>query len=298
MATTQADLLLDQFIAHLRVERGLSANTIQSYSRDLVRFLVFLGGLGCGPEEATREEISAYMGSLRGRLSVRSAARGLSAIRMFYRFLVTEGLVPTSPARLVESPKLPRRLPEILSPAEVDRLLEQPDPGTPSGSRDRAMLELLYATGLRVSELTGLRVRDVNLEAGFVRLIGKGSKERIVPMGDKAKEAVQAFIAGGRNELLGKRSSSHLFVNRTGRPLTRQGFWKLIKRYGRTAGIKRSITPHGLRHAFASHLLEGGADLRSVQIMLGHEDISTTQIYTHVTRERLKRIHEMHHPRP
>lgn len=298
MAVTEADLLLDQFIAHLRVERGLAANTIQAYSRDLVRFLAFLGGLGRGPEEVTQDEISSYMGSLRGRLSARSAARGLSSIRMFYRFLVSEGRIETSPARLVETPKLPRRLPEILSPDEVERLLEQPDPDTPSGSRDRAMLELLYATGLRVSELTGLRVRDVNLEAGFVRLVGKGSKERVVPMGDKAMDAVRAFLSGGRDRLLGRRSSSHLFVNRTGRPLTRQGFWKLIKRYGRAAGIRRSITPHGLRHAFASHLLEGGADLRSVQIMLGHEDISTTQIYTHVTRERLKKIHEMHHPRP
>ena len=298
MAVTEADLLLDQFIAPPRVERGLAANTIQAYSRDLVRFLEFLGALGRGPEEISREEISSYMGSLRGRLSARSAARGLSSIRMFYRFLVSEGRIETSPARLVETPKLPRRLPEILSPDEVERLLEQPDPDTPSGSRDRAMLELLYATGLRVSELTGLRVRDVNLEAGFVRLVGKGSKERVVPMGDKAMDAVRAFLSGGRDRLLGRRSSSHLFVNRTGRPLTRQGFWKLIKRYGRAAGIRRSITPHGLRHAFASHLLEGGADLRSVQIMLGHEDISTTQIYTHVTRERLKKIHEMHHPRP
>ena len=296
MAVTEADLLLDQFIAHLRVERGLAANTIQAYSRDLVGFLAYLGGRG--PEEVTQDEISSYMGSLRGRLSARSAARGLSSIRMFYRFLVSEGRIETSPARLVETPKLPRRLPEILSPDEVERLLEQPDPDTPSGSRDRAMLELLYATGLRVSELTGLRVRDVNLEAGFVRLVGKGSKERVVPMGDKAMDAVRAFLSGGRDHLLGRRSSSHLFVNRTGRPLTRQGFWKLIKRYGRAAGIRRSITPHGLRHAFASHLLEGGADLRSVQIMLGHEDISTTQIYTHVTRERLKKIHEMHHPRP
>ena len=298
MTANQADRLLDQFIAHLRVERGLAANTIQGYSRDLVRFLDFLGGIGREPEEASREDISAYMKSLRGRISPRSAARGLSAVRMFYRFLVSDGRLETSPARLVESPKLPRRLPEVLSPGEVGRLLAQPDPGTPSGSRDRAMLELLYATGLRVSELTGLQVRDVNLEAGFVRLVGKGAKERVVPMGEKARDAVGAFLSGGRNALLGRRPSSHLFVNRTGRPLTRQGFWKLIKRYGRDAGIRGAITPHGLRHAFASHLLEGGADLRSVQIMLGHEDISTTQIYTHVTRERLKRIHERHHPRP
>lgn len=298
MDTIHSDRLLDQFIAHLRVERGLASNTIQAYSRDLVRFLEFLEGLGRPPAEVTREDVSDYMGSLRGRLSGRSAARNLSAIRMFYRFLVSEGSISTSPARLVEAPRLPRRLPEILSPDEVDRLLAQPDPLQAAGSRDRAMLELLYATGLRVSELTGLRIQNVNLEAGFVRMVGKGSKERVVPMGEKAREALQTFISDGRNALLGRRSSSFLFVNQRGGSLSRQGFWKLIKRYGRAAGIRRSITPHGLRHAFASHLLEGGADLRSVQIMLGHEDISTTQIYTHVTRERLRRIHEKHHPRP
>ncbi len=298
MDTIQSDRLLDQFIAHLRVERGLASNTIQAYSRDLVRFLEFLEGLGRPPAEVTREDVSDYMVSLRGRLSARSAARSLSAIRMFYRFLVSEGSISTSPARLVEAPRLPRRLPEILSPGEVDRLLAQPDPLQPAGSRDRAMLELLYATGLRVSELTGLRLQNVNLEAGFVRMVGKGSKERVVPMGEKAREALQAFISDGRNALLGRRPSSFLFVNKRGGSLSRQGFWKLIKRYGRAAGIRRSITPHGLRHAFASHLLEGGADLRSVQIMLGHEDISTTQIYTHVTRDRLRRIHEKHHPRP
>ena len=273
MEMKQTDLLLDQFIAHLKVERGLSENTVQGYSRDLVRFLEHLEALG-------------------------RAARSLSAVRVFFRFLVSEGRIETSPARLVDAPKLPRRLPEVLSPEEVDRLLEQPDPARPAGSRDRAMLELLYATGLRVSELTGLKLQNVNLEAGFVRMMGKGSKERVVPMGEKAVEAVRAFIAEGRPALLGRRTSSHLFVNTRGRPLTRQGFWKLIKRYGRAAGIRGSITPHGLRHAFATHLLEGGADLRAVQIMLGHEDISTTQIYTHVTRERLKQVHEKHHPRP
>ncbi len=298
MDQTQTDLLLDAFIAHLKVERGLAGNTVRGYSRDLLRFLTFLETLDRAPEEATREDVSAFVGSLRGGLSARSAARNLSAVRMFFRFLVAEGKIRTSPARLVEAPKLPRRLPEILSPEDVDRLLVQPDSSRPAGSRDRAMLELLYATGLRVSELTGLKLQNVNLEAGFVRMMGKGSKERVVPMGDKARGALQAFLAEGRPALLGNRTSSYLFVNARGRPLTRQGFWKIIKRYGRSAGIRGSITPHGLRHAFASHLLEGGADLRSVQIMLGHEDISTTQIYTHVTRERLKRIHEKHHPRP
>ena len=298
MTETRTDILLDQFIAHLRVERGLAANTIQSYSRDLIRFLAFLESRGRAPEKAVREDVSAFLGSLHGRLSARSAARSLSAVRMFFRFLVSEGHMATSPARLVEAPKLPRRLPEILSPQEVERLLEQPDPSTPPGSRDRAMLELLYATGLRVSELVGLQLQNVNLEAGFVRMVGKGSKERVVPMGDKAREAVRDYRAGARPALAGPRNPADLFLNARGRGLTRQGFWKIIKRYGRAAGIRASITPHGLRHAFASHLLEGGADLRSLQIMLGHADITTTQIYTHVTRERLKRIHEKYHPRP
>lgn len=295
---TKSHHLLDQFIAHLRVERGLAPNTIQAYSRDLVRFIEFLDDLGRAPEAAAQEDVSSFMGSLKGRLSTRSSARNLSAVRMFFRFLVSEGLIPTSPARLVETPKLPVRLPGIMSLEEVDLLLTQPDPATPAGARDRAMLELLYATGLRVSELTGLRLQSLNLEAGFVRIIGKGSKERVVPMGDKAKEAVREYLCGGRVALLGRRTSAFVFLNSRGRPLTRQGFWKLIKRHGQSAGIRGSITPHGLRHAFASHLLEGGADLRSVQIMLGHEDISTTQIYTHVTREHLKRLHEKHHPRP
>ncbi len=290
--------LLDQFIAHLRVERGLALNTIQAYSRDLVRFLRFLDELGLTPAETSPEDVSAFMGSLKGRLSTRSSARALSSVRMFFRFMVSEGVIATTPARLVETPKLPIRLPGIMSPEEVDQLLKQPDPVTPAGARDRAMLELLYATGLRVSELTGLRLQSLNLEAGFVRIIGKGSKERVVPMGDKAREALQQYLYGGRVALLGRRTSAFVFLNSRGRPLTRQGFWKLIKRYGRTGGIRGPITPHGLRHAFASHLLEGGADLRSVQIMLGHEDISTTQIYTHVTREHLKRLHEKHHPRP
>jgi len=298
MTSTQSDLLLDRFIAHLRVERGLSANTIQAYSRDLVRFLEFMDLQGRGPEETRRDDVSAFLGSLRGPLSARSAARCLSAVRMFFRFLVFEGVVTTSPARLVETPKLPRRLPEILSPADVDRLLAQPDPTTPAGMRDRAMLELLYATGLRVSELIGLRLQNVNLESGFVRTMGKGSKERIVPMGDTASEAIRDYQAGARAILAGHQAPAELFLNARGRALTRQGFWKIIKRYGRAAGIQASISPHGLRHAFASHLLEGGADLRSLQIMLGHADITTTQIYTHVNRERLKLIHEKHHPRP
>ncbi len=298
MTAASNDYLLDQFIAHLRVERGLAPNTIQSYSRDLVDFLSFLAERGVSADSAARRDISDYMASLHGRLSSRSIGRRLSSIRMFFRFLVSEGRMEVSPARLVEAPKLPRRLPEILSLDEVERLLAQPARDTPAGRRDRAMLELLYATGLRVSELIGLRSSNVNLEAGFVRMVGKGSKERAVPMGERAKDSLRDYIAGARAALLGRRTSPYLFLNARGRQLTRQGFWKIIKRHGREAGIRRPITPHGLRHAFASHLLEGGADLRSVQIMLGHTDISTTQIYTHVTRDRLKKIHEDHHPRP
>ena len=294
----QTDLLADQFINHLRVERGLADNTIQSYSRDLIRFFRFLKQKNISPLFVTRDHITEYMGSLRNNLSSRSAARNLSALKMFFRFLISDGKIKESPARLLETMKLPRRLPEILSRDEVDLLLSQPDISTSIGQRDKAMLELLYATGLRVSELVGLNVMNINLEAGYVRTVGKGSKERMIPIGEKAVEAVTYYISNGRPELLKKGSSLSLFLNSRGMPITRQGFWKIIKKYGIIAGIKKKITPHRLRHSFASHLLEGGADLRSVQIMLGHADISTTQIYTHITRERLKQIHDKYHPRP
>ena len=290
-------LLLDQFINHLRVERGLADNTIESYSRDLIRFLQFLASRSISPLHVTQDHIMDYMESLEGVLSVRSTARNLSAIKIFFRFLVSDGKIEGSPARLMETPKLPQRLPGVLTHHEVDLLLSQPDATKPRGQRDKAMLELLYATGLRVSELVGLKVSDINLEAGYVRTVGKGSKERMVPMGEKASNALRDYLSDGRIGLLKKRTSPNLFVNTRAEPLTRQGFWKIIKRYGMLAGIGKKITPHILRHSFASHLLEGGADLRAVQVMLGHADISTTQIYTHVTRERLKQIHEKYHPR-
>jgi integrase/recombinase XerD len=292
------DVLADQFISHLRVERGLADNTIQSYSRDLLRFFQFLEGRRRSPLQATQDDLMDYMSTLQKALSIRSCARNLSALKMFFRFLVSEGKIQGSPARLLGAPKLPRKLPGVLTPDEVDMLLSQPDPSNHRGQRDKAMLELLYATGLRVSELVGLKMSNINLEAGFVRMVGKGSKERMVPMGTKALEVIKGYLSEARGKLLKNRSSSYLFLNSRGTGLTRQGFWKLIKKYGKKAGIRKEITPHKLRHSFASHLLEGGADLRSVQVMLGHADISTTQIYTHITRERLKQIHEKYHPRP
>jgi integrase/recombinase XerD len=292
------DVLVDQFLAYLRMERGLADNTVEAYGRDLVRFSRFLEDRKCSPLEVSRDEIGEYLSLLARALSRRSVARNISTIKTFFRFLVSQGKLETSPARLVESPRLSRRLPEILSPREVERLLSMPDASHPRGQRDLAMLELLYATGLRVSELTRLKVLDVNLEAGFVRTMGKGSRERMVPLGEKALGAVRTYLSHGRLTMIKGANSPYLFLNPRGRALTRQGFWKIIKKYGFAAGIRKKITPHGLRHSFASHLLEAGADLRSVQVMLGHADISTTQIYTHVTRERLKALYEKCHPRP
>jgi integrase/recombinase XerD len=294
----QADDLADQFTHHLRVERGLSTNTVESYSHDLTRFFEFLEKRNVPSPSASQVDLMDYVSSLAGRLSTRSIARNLSAVKMFYRFLVSDGKIEGNPARLLSAPKLPRRLPHVLSTEEVERLLAQPDAPTGRGKRDRAMLELLYATGLRVSELVNLKIANINLEAGYVRTVGKGSKERMVPVGTKALEALKEYLTQWRASFMKQRASSYLFLNPRGKPLTRQGFWKIIKRYGLVAGIRKEISPHSLRHSFASHLLEHGADLRSVQIMLGHSDISTTQIYTHVTRERLKQIHEKHHPRP
>lgn len=290
--------LTDQFINYLRLERGLADNTIQAYSRDLIRLTQFLEKSDLNPLQISRDQISEYAGALRKSLSARSVARNISATKMFFRFLTSEGYIKENPARLLETPRLSRRLPDVLSMAEVERLLAQPDPSTPMGKRDCAMLELLYATGLRVSELVGLKVLSINLEAGHVRTFGKGSKERLVPIGGKAIQAVREYLSNGRFQLLKGANLPYLFLNFRGRPLTRQGFWKIIKKYGREAGIQKEITPHSIRHSFASHLLEAGADLRSVQVMLGHEDISSTQIYTHVTRKRLKELHAKCHPRP
>jgi len=297
-STSHANHLADQFTHHLRVEKGLAKNTIESYSRDLARYFDFLEKRSLHPLKASQINIMEYVSSLAGALSIRSIARNLSSLKVFYRFLVSDGKIQTNPARLITNPKLPRRLPGVLSGEEVERLLAAPDASTSRGLRDRAMLELLYASGLRVSELVGLKITNIDLEAGWVRTLGKGSKERMVPMGTKAQQCLQDYLTHSRPSLLRKRGSSSLFVTSRAKPMSRQAFWKIIKRCSKLSGIRKEISPHSLRHSFASHLLEHGADLRSVQIMLGHADISTTQIYTHVTRERLKQIHEKYHPRP
>jgi integrase/recombinase XerD len=290
--------LADEFINYLIVERGLSNNTVEAYSRDLNRFLQFLENRSLTPLRISQHCIMEYVSSIGSALSARSVARNISAIKMFFRFLASEGKIKNSPARLLETPRLSRRLPGVLTPGELERLIAQPDVSKPRGQRDRAMLETLYATGLRVSELLSLKILSINLEAGWLKTLGKGSKERIVPIGEKAIKAVKIYLSDGRLHFAKRSHAVHLFLNAGGRPMTRQGFWKMIKAYGKKAGIKKKVTPHSIRHSFASHLLEAGADLRAVQIMLGHADISTTQIYTHVTKERLKKLHEKCHPRP
>jgi integrase/recombinase XerD len=290
--------VIDEFITFLQVERGLAENTISAYSRDLVRFIAYLENRNITPIKTSRSVIRDYLGSLTPDLSKRSQARNVSAIKTFFRFLVSEGKMKENPARLLETPRIQQKLPEVLSLGEVEQLLSQPDITTPLGQRDRAMLELLYATGLRASELVHLKLLDVNLEAGFVKTLGKGSKERMVPFGEMALKALKTYLSDGRKALLKSGHPPYLFLNFRGKPLSRQGFWKIIRNHGTMAGIKKKIKPHGLRHSFASHLLEAGADLRSVQVMLGHADITTTQIYTHVTKKRLKELHETCHPRP
>jgi integrase/recombinase XerD len=293
------DALLDRYIDFLMVEKGLAAQTIEAYSRDLVRYISFLVESGRATvSEADTPLILKYLISMReDGLNARSRARHLVSIRGFYRFLAQEEILPSDPSRLIDLPKSGLKLPDVLTIDEVKRLLDAPDPKKPSGCRDAAMLELLYAAGLRVSELITLKLQDVNLTAGYVRVFGKGAKERVVPIGQYAQEKIRRFTTGARQALLKDRISATLFVARAGKPISRQGFWKLIKRYGLRAGLRKVITPHTLRHSFASHLLEGGADLRAVQTMLGHADIATTQIYTHVARDHLKYLHQKFHPR-
>ena len=290
---------LDLYLDYLTVEKGLAANTRASYSSDLLKFLNYLRDRGIDDWSQVRfPEIMAFLSRAQEQgLAPRSRARLLSAMRGFFKFMIRDSHLKKSPVANLTSPRLRRQLPTVLSVAEVERLLAQPNPDLPLGQRDVAMLELLYGTGLRVTELITLAVGRVNLEVGFLVARGKGSKERIVPMGEAATEAVQNYTLGSRPRLLKGRVSDILFVSNRGTAMTRQGFWKLLKKYGRQAGMEKSLTPHTLRHSFATHLLERGADLRSVQMMLGHADISTTQIYTHVARERLREVHKKYHPR-
>jgi len=289
---------LSAFLDFAQVEKGLAANTVVSYRRDLVQFLQFLRREGKTPGKIDREGIRDFLASLyRRNLASRSVARHLVSVRNFFRFLLREGRVPHDPTAEVEAPRVGQTLPKYLSVRDVDVLLEQPDPAAPRGLRDKAMLELLYATGMRVSELIDLRWEDFDLNLGIVRCRGKGSKERLIPVGKSALRAVEAYVQRGRPALVRNRTASFLFVNRRGSRISRVGFWKVLGRYGRRAGIATPLTPHLLRHSFATHLLERGADLRSIQMMLGHSDISTTQIYTHVLKERLKQVYHRHHPR-
>ena len=290
---------VSDFIAYLSVERGLARNTLESFGRDLRQYQDYLKAQRTPqPEAVSRETIVNYLLHLQeeGKATA-TIARRLAALKAFYQYLVRERLLQDDPTRNLESPKLERRLPHVLTVAEVEEMLRQPDPGQPAGLRDRAMLELLYATGIRVSELVSLNLGDVNLQQGYLRCLGKGSKERLVPIGSFALKSLESYVGQARGRLLRDPKEQCLFVNHHGHRLTRQGFWKIVKRYAQQARIERSITPHTLRHSFATHLLENGADLRSVQELLGHADISTTQIYTHLTRARLKEVYVRAHPR-
>lgn len=285
------------FLDYCRVEKGLSRNTLESYHRDLLRLGAFcrehIPGAWPLPEQVRLHVDALY----RSGLGSRSVARHLSTLRSYYSFLLRENLVTTDPTASLSGPKQWRQIPRFLSTSQVVALIEAPDPARPNGMRDRAMLELLYATGLRVSELCETRTADVNAEFGYLRTVGKGNKHRIVPVGKHALQAIEAYLEKGRPQLLKGRTSDHLFVTARGGRLTRQAFWKLLVNYGKRVGIFQGLSPHVIRHSFATHLLERGADLRSVQSMLGHADISTTQVYTHVMRSRLRQVLDRHHPR-
>jgi integrase/recombinase XerD len=293
------DQMLDQFLHYLIVEKGLAKNTIEAYSHDLNRFSDYLKAKGIQDIlNVGKFDVRAFLLVLKRQgLSTKTISRNLVAIRTFFKFLIQEGILEANPIEEVGSPTVAKTLPEILTLKEVEELLEQPNIKTPLGIRDRAMLEMLYATGMRVSELTRLPMNQVNLEGGYVLLYGKGSKERMVPLGSEAMKWLALYLRMARGRFAKRKESNALFISRSGKGMSRQRFWRSLKEYGRRAGIRKRISPHLLRHSFASHLLERGADLRSVQIMLGHVDISTTQIYTHVTGERLKKIHQRYHPR-
>jgi len=291
---------IEEYISYLAVERGLSENTLEAYARDLSQFASFAARVNRGEDEPREEDainagqslVAAFIAhGMESGMSAASASRRLSALRGFYRFLVREGHIARDPTANLDTPRQAQRLPRALAGEDVDKLLAAPSGSDPRSLRDRAMLELLYASGLRVSELISLLTHDVDLEVGYVRCIGKGDRERIVPVGQVAAWAIQRYLALGRRELASAGDDGSLFI------MTRQAFWKIIRRRATEAGISARITPHTLRHSFATHLLEHGADLRSVQEMLGHADIRTTQIYTHLTQTRLREVYEKHHPR-
>ena len=290
--------VLSEFVNYLRVEKGLAANSVAAYRRDMRKLMKYAETLGLELQQLRRDDLDGWMHSLvEGGLSPRSSGRALQGARAFFRFLTVSGILREDPTELMSTPKEFRPLPRYLSRDEVDALLGAPKMDSPRDARDRAMIEVLYASGLRVSELVRLLLRQTDLNLGIVSCVGKGSKERIVPIGETARLCLDEYITHWRPLILRKKRSNYLFVTGFGKPMTRQGFWKLLKACGRAAGIEKPLSPHMLRHSFATHLLENGADLRSVQAMLGHSNISTTQIYTHITRARLKMIYEDHHPR-
>lgn len=296
---TQLDQAVDAYVAYLAAERGLAQLTVQAYARDLAQLTTFLESRRItGLDDVTPAHLQAFVGHLarQGR-SPRTRARCVSAIRGLFRFLDHAGLLPGNPATLLEARRQPGRLPHPVGQADVQRLLEAPGDGNPRATRDRAMLEVLYAAGLRVSELVGLRSEALDLEAGAIRVVGKGSRERVVPIGAAARTALVAYLEQARPVLLHGTQSPYVFVTGRGRPMTRQGFWKRLKAYVRRLGLPAGTGPHAMRHSFATHLLDGGADLRAVQAMLGHADISTTQVYTHVVPRRLRTVYRSHHPR-
>jgi integrase/recombinase XerD len=293
------DDALDRFLDHLKVERNLTPNSIEAYARDLRQLATYLYGRGvtdAGAVEA-RHLLDYLCARADGGLGSRSRARALSATRGLFRFLRQEREIDADPTASLDSPRLARRLPEVLSVEDIDRLLQAPDRTDPRGLRDAAMIETMYATGLRVSELTGLALADIDLGAGCLRATGKGRKQRLVPLGDQACDLLRSYLAEARPTFPAAAGASALFLTRLGRPMTRQGFWKLLTAYARAAGIEKALSPHKLRHSFATHLLEHGADLRAVQAMLGHADVTTTEIYTHVSRARLLELYRKHHPR-
>ncbi|HOP74644.1 MAG TPA: site-specific tyrosine recombinase XerD [Bacillota bacterium] len=291
--------MLQDYLNYLSVERGLSKNTLESYARDLRQYLQYLKEKkNIEIKETTQATVIGYLLQLQAKgKATATLSRSLAAIKSYYHFLFREAKIERDPTINLDAPKQEKRLPRVLSVEDVSNLLEQPDLKTPAGIRDRAMLEVLYATGLRVSELVSLKISDLNLEMGYIKCFGKGSKERIVPLGSVASKYVKHYLEHARKFLASSLNEDTLFLNHHGHRLTRQGFWKIIKKYAESINLENDITPHTLRHSFATHLLENGADLRSVQEMLGHADISTTQIYTHLTKSKIKEVYEKAHPR-